>query len=100
MSKAVYTRAVAHKKAITDLNDRSRDLERIFKKSGDDIMQVYQSGWRDAHYRDLKIQFDKATEYLRPLIAFMKKASAHQKRLEIIIKKYNEETAPRSHMNR
>lgn len=90
----VTTSQAAHSKAIEELKTRLQNLFNSYQKAKEYITAVHSLGWQDEHFKDLKLSFDKANEYIVPLKNFMERESEHQKKNDKILGGYNDKIPP------
>jgi len=82
-------------RAKEDLSKRASELLKCHKKTIEAISKMERLGWKDAHFKDLKTEVQKANEYILPLKQFMERAGLFQESQMQILKQYKKLDIPK-----
>ncbi len=81
--------------AKEQLAEVSMGLYECYQKTQGYILAIEQAGWRDAHFNDLKMQVDKANEYILPLKQFMVYSQGFMEKQKQIVEMYKNIQLPK-----
>ncbi len=75
-------------RAKQELGEVALGLYTCYQKTQGYISAIEQAGWRDAHFKDLKANINKANEYILPLKQFMVYSQEFMEKQKQIVERY------------